>query len=86
MFFGPSADLRISSISGRPRPACSDQRGTRCDIAPLALLAFVLVLPLAALDLAAQSGPVTHDLVLAGGRVIDPANQLDGVRSVAISR
>jgi hypothetical protein len=52
----------------------------------LALLAFVLVLPLAALDLAAQSGPVTHDLVLAGGRVIDPANQLDGVRSVAISR
>jgi dihydroorotase len=51
----------------------------------LALLALVLVVPLAALDLAAQSGPVTHDLVLAGGRVIDPANQLDGVRSVAIS-
>jgi dihydroorotase len=50
----------------------------------LALLSFVLILPLCAVSLPAQSGNSTYDLVLVGGRVIDPANRLDGVRNVGI--
>ena len=52
---------------------------------PLALLCFVFVLPLSTLVRPAQCGAVTYDLVLTGGRVIDPAAQLDGVRNIAIS-
>jgi N-acyl-D-aspartate/D-glutamate deacylase len=51
----------------------------------LALLCLGVVLPLSAVILPAQSRTVTYDLVLAGGRVIDPATRLDGVRNIAIS-
>jgi dihydroorotase len=36
-------------------------------------------------SLPSESETVTYDLVLTGGRVIDPATRLDGVRNIAIS-
>ena len=34
----------------------------------------------------AQSQPARYDLVLKGGHVIDPANRIDGVMDVAVSK
>ena len=51
----------------------------------LILLCLVAVLPLSTSIRPAQSRTATYDLVLTGGRVIDPASQLDGVRNIGIS-
>lgn len=49
----------------------------------LPLLLFIL--SLFATSFPSSAGIVTYDLVLAGGRVIDPATRLDAVRNVGIS-
>lgn len=51
------------------------------------LLSLILILFLSATLLVAQSTttPVTYDVVIANGRVIDPETKLDGIRNVGIS-
>ena len=51
----------------------------------LVLSCLVAVLPSSTSIRPAQSRTATYDLVLTGGRVIDPASQLDGVRNIGIS-
>ncbi len=50
----------------------------------LGRLCVALALLLVAAALFAQPAGITYDLVLTGGRAIDPASQLDGIRNLAI--
>src|SRR3984893_19149507 len=82
-FMGAGSASFLVAASLCYSPACS--QGERMKYRSLVLLCLVAVLPLSTSIRPAQSRTATFDLVLTGGRVIDPASRLDGVRNIGIS-